>query len=175
MNKYILLIFFVFSYQSCSNPIEKRLEALKKCKVHIVSLRVSNFKLLLPPVPKVYFKAKVSIENTNEIPVTLEKFDFTILQKLGGLRKNISLANVLYKESVIIPPLQSKTIPLELVTKFEDNRKPALADFLKNLLKAYLTGEELTFVLDGNADFTTSLGTLTIPVTSEKKLKLRNN
>lgn len=127
--------------------------------------------LLFPPVPKIYFASVVRVDNTNDIPVTMERFRFQIAK----IRKNhepIPLADVASQKSLIISAHESKNMELEFVTKFEENTDSELLIFVKDLLKAWLTSQDLEILLKGDMEFTTIFGTMNIPISKTTNVRL---
>ncbi|MCP5498630.1 MAG: LEA type 2 family protein [Leptospiraceae bacterium] len=171
-NKFIL-IFWIFIMSFCSNPIEKKMQELKKCEITLQDIRVVNYKILLiPPVPKIKFKADVEVYNTNEIPVTIERFQFQILKK-SKKKDEIMLANVVSAEETLIPALERKLITLDLETALEENKKSDIVFFIKEFLKSWLVDREIELIFDGSVEFNTILGKMNIPIRETKVISVR--
>lgn len=164
----------VLLFTNCTNPIEKKRKELENCKITVESLQVKNFRMfLIPPVPKIYFTANIQIENTNEVPVTIEKFSFKVSTVEGG-NENTYLAEVENKSEHTIPALTTEIIQADMQTLFEENVNKKLVIFFADLMKAALGGGEMEFILEGTIEFNTVLGKMNIPIKEKIKTSLRN-
>ncbi|MBP7282765.1 MAG: hypothetical protein KBA66_14375 [Leptospiraceae bacterium] len=167
---FICILLFIH----CTNPIEKKRRELQNCKITVESLKVKNFRMfLIPPVPKIYFTANIQIENTNEVPVTIEKFSFKVSTVEGG-NENTYLAEVENKSEYTIPALTTEIIQADMQTLFEENVNKKLMIFFADLMKAALGGGEMEFILEGTIEFNTVLGKMNIPLKEKVKTSLRN-
>lgn len=167
----ILIAFIIFT--NCTNPIEKKRKELENCKIKVDSLEIKNFRMfIVPPVPKLYFKANIQIENTNDVPVTIEKFYFKVLTVEGG-NENSYLAEVTNASEHVIAPFSTDMIQADMQTLFEENVNKKLVIFFADLLKAALSGGELEFIIEGTVEFDTILGKMNIPLKEKVKTSLR--
>ncbi len=168
------LFISILLFSTCTNPIEKKRKELENCKITVDSLEIKNFRMfIVPPVPKLYFKANIQIENTNEVPVTIEKFSFKISTVDGG-NENAYLAEVENKSEHTIPALTTEIIQADMQTLFEENVNKKLVVFFADLIKAALSGGEMEFVLEGTVEFNTVLGKMNVPIKEKVKTRLRN-
>lgn len=114
---FVILLFFFFIAQT---PSKKRKE-LENCKITVDSLEIKNFRMfLIPPVPKLYFTANIQIENTNEVPVTIEKFAFKVSTVEGG-NEATYIAEVEHKSEHTIAARSTEIIQADMQTLFEEN------------------------------------------------------
>lgn len=169
------LFVFLFLFISCTNPVDKKRRELENCKITVDSLEIKNVRMfIVPPVPKLYFKANIQIENTNEVPVTIEKFSFKISTVESG-NENAYLAEVSNTSEKEIPALTTQIIQADMQTLFEENVNKKLVIFFADLIKAVLAGGEMEFILEGSVEFNTILGKMNIPIKEKVKTSLRKN
>lgn len=167
----------------CSNPIEKKKKELQNCIVTVAELEITNFRMfIVPPVPKIYFKTGIRIENTNDVPVTIDRFAFKIA--LLGVKSESKdaketeqepsyIAEVINEKPYTIPPLTTEIIYVNMQTIFEENPDRRVIKFFSEILRGVVTGKELEFLLDGTIEFDTVLGAMNIPVKEKIKTKLK--
>jgi len=169
------LLLSILLFSTCTNPIEKKRKELENCKITVDSLEIKNVRMfIVPPVPKLYFKANIKIENTNDVPVTIEKFSFKISTIDGG-NENAHLAEVINANEHEIPAFATEIIQADMQTLFEENVNKKLVIFFADLIKAVLGGGEMEFVLEGTVEFNTILGKMNVPLKEKVKTSLRNN
>ena len=168
---FVILLFFLLH---CTNPIEKKRKELENCKITVDSLEIKNFRMfLIPPVPKLYFTANIQIENTNEVPVTIEKFAFKVSTVEGG-NEATYIAEVEHKSEHTIAARSTEIIQADIQTLFEENVNKKLVIFFADLVKAALGGGEMEFILEGSIEFNTILGKMNIPIREKVKTRMRN-
>lgn len=171
----ITLITCVLLFLNCTNPIEKKRKELENCKITVDSLEIKNFRMfIVPPVPKLYFTANIQIENTNEVPVTIEKFSFKVSTVESG-NENTYIAEVTSSNEHTIPALTSEIIQADMQTLFEENVNKKLVIVFADLIKLALGGGEIEFMLEGTVEFNTVLGKMNVPIREKVKTRLRNS
>ncbi|MCB1143515.1 MAG: hypothetical protein H7A24_11495 [Leptospiraceae bacterium] len=173
LNIFLLLISFLFFH--CSNPIEKKKKEFQNCKVEFVQAEVLKYNLiLLPPIPKVYFRIILSVENNNDSEVTIEKFQFE-LKSIGTetQRADLKVARVSNLEEITIPPESTKEIELEMITSLEENPDKEIYKMVLNIIKALLKNETMEFVLDGSFHFDSIIGKIQVPYEKKVTTKMR--
>ena len=158
------LLLSILLFSACTNPIEKKRKELENCKITVDSLEIKNVRMfIVPPVPKLYFKANIKIENTNDVPV------------IDGGNENAHLAEVINANEHEIPAFATEIIQADMQTLFEENVNKKLVIFFADLIKAVLGGGEMEFVLEGTVEFNTILGKMNVPLKEKVKTSLRNN
>lgn len=171
--KTLLFAFSLIFVASCSNPIEKKAQELKNCKVSVNEIEIKSIQLmLLPPVPKIYFIAHLDVLNTNEIPVTIEKFSFQI-SMLNKEKQLISIAHAMNNSEYRIEPEEVRTISVDMETTFENNIDSRIIFFLMESARGILNGGEIELTLEGQVEFNTILGRINVPVNQSIKTKLK--
>jgi hypothetical protein len=171
---YFILLFPLLIFISCSNPIEKKQKELQNCKITVVSTEIKKFNfLLLPPVPKIQFNITLQIENTNDVEVTIEKFNFKILTKISETTDPMQIAIVDNKDEIVLPPLSKKDITLELLTTLEENPDRDVLRLVLFLGKQAMQQEKIDFILDGTIEYSSFLGKINIPYSTSFKTRLR--
>lgn len=176
MKKRYLIHCFIFliSVNFCSNPIQKKVKELQKCKANLKYAKVTHARMLLfPPVPKIYFKAGVDITNNNDVEVLIDKFDFTVYLNHFEENKKIPLANVVSPNSHKISPRSTETIEIDLETIFEKSKESNVMEIAAIVLKKGLTSGELDILIEGTIEFSTSLGNFHIPFSQMTKSKIK--
>lgn len=169
------LFIVVLVFSTCTNPIEKKRKELENCKITVESLKIKNVRMfIVPPVPKLYFNANIQIENTNDVPVTIEKFSFKVSTIEGG-NENTYLAEVTNTNQRVIPPLTTEIVEAEMQTLFEENVNKKLVIFFADLIKSALGGGEMEFIIEGTVEFDTILGKMNVPIKEKVKTSLRNS
>ena len=164
------LLLSILLFSACTNPIEKKRKELENCKITVDSLEIKNVRMfIVPPVPKLYFKANIKIENTNDVPVTIE------ISTIDGGNENAHLAEVINANEHEIPAFATEIIQADMQTLFEENVNKKLVIFFADLIKAVLGGGEMEFVLEGTVEFNTILGKMNVPLKEKVKTSLRNN
>ncbi|MDX1960442.1 MAG: LEA type 2 family protein [Leptospiraceae bacterium] len=175
MNKLFKLNFIALTLVLlyCANPIERKKKQMENCKITLDSIKIQKYQILLiPPVPKIYFKAKLKIENQNSEEVTIQKFDFKLLTNEKN-EENITLANAVSVEEHVLEAKSNKIIELDMVTTLEDNKESKVYGFVGDILGALLTNKEMEFLLKGNVHFETFLGKITVPFEEKIKTKVK--
>ena len=129
---------------------------------------------IVPPVPKLYFTANIQIENTNDVPVTIEKFSFKVSTVESG-NENTYIAEVTSSNEHTIPALTSEIIQADMQTLFEENVNKKLVIVFADLIKLALGGGEIEFMLEGTVEFNTVLGKMNVPIKEKVKTRLRNS
>ncbi|MBE7412392.1 MAG: LEA type 2 family protein [Leptospiraceae bacterium] len=171
---YFIIIFSLIASNFCSNPIQKKLKELQKCKATLKYSKIIQAKMLLfPPVPKIFFKAGVDISNNNEVEVAIDKFDFTVYLNNPEEGKKLPLAYVTSPESYKIPPLTAQTIEIDLETLFEKSKGENVLEIASTVMKKGLTTGELELLIEGTIEFSTSLGNFNIPFSQITKSKIK--
>jgi hypothetical protein len=158
---------------SCSNPIEKKQKELSNCKVTVRDIEIKKILIVpIPPVPKIFFKVSLEVYNTNDVPVTIEKFHFKIatFQKED---KPIYIAEATNGEEYKFEPLEVKEIPLEMETIFEENLDSRILVFLLEMAKGALRGGEIELLFEGTVEFNTLFGKISVPVKEKMKTKVK--
>jgi hypothetical protein len=172
MNKSIGSTLFILLLLNCTNPIEKKKKEFENCKITIDSFEIKNLKLFIVPLaPKAYIKANIKVENTNDVPVDIEKFQFKtyLLEKD---KEDVLIANVVNEMMQTVPAKETKIIETEMQTLFEENTSMKNISTYMNLAKSYLNGGELDLLMDGNIEFNTFAGKISIPVKEKVKANL---
>ncbi len=167
-----LFIIFVFL---CCNPFQKKIEALKKCEVNLKTLEITKFRmLLLPPVPKMEFLANLEVINTNDIEVTIEKFDFNV-SEISSTNELLNLAYTKSDAKHKLKPHETKIIPLTLTTVLEKNKENGFVKLLKELVKSMLNKGEMNLLFEGKVEFDTILGNFNVPIKEKRVVNLFKN
>jgi hypothetical protein len=168
----IVSFFFILLFFGCSNPIERKKEALKNCKVTLKEVSITKTKMLLkPPVPKVFFTIKVEVENTNDIPVTIERFSFDVFKE--DKKEKLSLAKVHSSEEILIPKKDKVDIELDLQTEFEKNKDANPLYVLKEFLMVLLIQKEVELLFEGNIEFDTIFGKMSLPIQEKRMIPVK--
>lgn len=171
-SKYIILL-IILSVSSCTNPIDRKKKQLENCKITLDSVKIAKYRMLLiPPVPKIYFKAKVNVENANPETVTLQKFDFKVMTNRKS-QNNSTIAELQSTEEHELQAGEIKALELNLVTMLEETADEEIVGLVIKIFKSLIMNEELEFLLKGNVHFDTAVGKLSIPVEQVFKTKAR--
>ncbi len=171
---YTIIILSVFTLGYCNNPIQQKVKELQKCKATLKYTKITQARMLLfPPVPKIYFKAGVNVENTNDVEVVIDKFDFTVYLNNQEEKKKFPLASVVSPDSHKIPPHSTETIEIDLETVFEKSKENNIMEIAATILKKGMTSGELDILLEGTIEFSTSLGNFNIPFSQMTKSKIK--
>lgn len=171
--QYIILFTILCFTALCTNPIEKKKKQLENCKITLDSVKIAKYRMLLiPPVPKIYFKAKVNVENANTETVTLQKFDFKVMTNRKS-QNNSTIAEVQSTEEHELQAGEIKALELNLVTMLEETADEEIVGLVIKIFKSLIMNEELEFLLKGNVHFDTAVGKLSIPVEQVFKTKAR--
>ena len=174
-NFLFITLFFVFFY-NCQSPLEKKKKEFENCKITIESLEINNLRLfIIPLAPKAYIKANLKVENTNDVPVDIEKFyfkTFLLTNKNKNEQEQTLIADVTNQTLQTIPANSVKIIPTEMQTLFEENSGMKNISTYLYLAKTYLNGEDIDLLMDGSIEFSTMIGKLTIPVKEKLKANL---
>lgn len=171
-SKYIILL-IILSVSSCTNPIDRKKKQLENCKITLDSVKIAKYRMLLiPPVPKIYFKAKVNVENANPETVTLQKFDFKVLTNRKS-QNNSVIAEIQSTEEHELQAGEIKALEVNLVTMLEETADEEIVGLVIKIFKSLIMNEELEFLLKGNVHFDTAVGKLSIPVEQVFKTKAR--
>ncbi|MCB1191200.1 MAG: hypothetical protein KDK90_12220 [Leptospiraceae bacterium] len=169
-----IILLSLLSFSHC-NPFQKKIDALKKCEVNLKTLEVTKFRMmLLPPVPKMEFLANLEVINTNDIEVTIEKFDFNV-SEISSTNELLKLA---YTKSEIkhkLKPHETKIIPVTLITVLEQNKENGFVKLLKELVKSMLNKGEMNLLLEGKIEFDTILGNFNVPIKEKRVVNLFKN
>jgi hypothetical protein len=171
--KHFSFFFLIIFIVACANPIDKKKKQLENCKVTLDSVKIQKYQLLIiPPVPKIYFKANLNVENLNEEEVTIQKFDFKMLTNYKG-KDNTTLATAKSTDEYLIQPYAIQKIELDLVTTLEDNSDKQVFGFVGDIIGSLLGNKEMEFLLQGNVHFETMFGKISIPFNQVFKTKVR--
>jgi hypothetical protein len=174
-NFFFIILIFIFTH-NCQTPFEKKKKEFENCKITIESLEINNLRLfIIPLAPKAYIKANLRVENTNDVPVDIEKFyfkTFLLSKKNKTEQEQTLIADVTNQTIQTIPANSVKIIPTEMQTLFEENSGIKNISTYLYLAKTYLNGEDIDLLMDGNIEFSTIVGKLNIPVKEKVKANL---
>lgn len=166
------ILTIILSFLGCANPIEKKKKELKNLNVTLKSLEIVDFNmLLLPPVPKISFLVTLSVENTNDVSVTIDTFELEVFKKNN--KRNVQLAKVISNNKVEIKEFETKELFVDLNTLFEKNPSMEMLKFLKDLVVAMLKNQEIEYLIKGLIHVDTIFGKLNIPIEEVRKVKAR--
>jgi hypothetical protein len=167
--KVFLLLFLAIN---CTNPIEKKKKEFENCKITVDSIEIKNMRLFIVPLaPKAYIKANLRVENTNDVPVDIEKFQFKTFL-LEKDKENTLIAQVQNDQVQKVEAKSVKIIPTEMQTLFEENSSVKNISTYLNIAKSYLNGQDLDLLMDGTIEFNTFVGKVNIPVKEKIKANL---
>ncbi len=162
----------IFLFVSCANPIEKKKKEFENCKITIDSLEIKNLRLFMVPLaPKAYIKANLRVENTNDVPVDIEKFQFKTFL-LENDKESTLIAQVMNDQVQKVEAKSVKIIPTEMQTLFEENSSMKNISTYLNIAKSYLNGQDLDLLMDGTVEFNTIVGKINIPIKEKIKANL---
>ena len=168
--KIVFVVLFVFV--NCANPIEKKKKEFENCKITIDSFEIKNLRLFVVPLaPKAYIKANLRVENTNDVPVDIEKFQFKTFL-LEKDKEDTLIAQVVNDQVQKVEAKSVKIIPTEMQTLFEENSSMKNISTYLNIAKSYLNGQDLDLLMDGTVEFNTIVGKIKIPIKEKVKANL---
>jgi len=101
----------------------------------------------------------LEVQNPNRFDITLKSFECTIYLK------NEEIGKGRLKNELLIPSSSTTQIQVPIDAKFKD---------LGGSLKAILTGGDLPYKIEGNADVRTAFGSLHFPFSREGPIHLGN-
>lgn len=167
-----VLFVVLFLFINCANPIEKKKKEFENCKITIDSLEIKNLRLFVVPLaPKAYIKANLRVENTNDVPVDIEKFQFKTFL-LEKDKEDTLIAQVMNDQVQKVEAKSVKIIPTEMQTLFEENSSMKNISTYLNIAKSYLNGQDLDLLMDGTVEFSTIIGKINVPIKEKIKANL---
>jgi len=170
--RFSIVIYFILILNSCFSGIKKNIDNLKNCEINIVNLIVStepkqNFSF----VPKILIIPIVSVKNPNEEDVEIYEFnlDLALVTKDGDQPIGV----VINEEKKVIPKFETLEFPLILDMDQKNGIDAKLISILLQLFAAAMRGESAEVFIKGDVLVGSSLGSISVPISERKKVKLQ--
>jgi hypothetical protein len=150
-------------FVNCSNPIEKKKKEFENCNIYFVKAEILKYNLvLLPPIPKIYFKVMLELENNNDTEVLVEKFHFDLYSNFSNT-ENVILARIDHSNEIIVLPNSIQPIELDLVTSLEENPDSKIYKLVLTIIKSAFNQKQLDFKLIGTIYYKSIIGNIELP------------
>ncbi|MCE9501333.1 MAG: LEA type 2 family protein [Leptospira sp.] len=161
-----------FAISGCIDTIKQKSKELQNCKAEIKYVRIVDSKMIsFPPIPKIFFRAGVEVDNRNETPVTIERFEFDV--SIKGSSGDVQIAFVKSEKTETIPRSTKQIIEVDMETKFESNSNRDLKEIMISILTQFATQNEIQYTLSGWLEVDTYLGKINIPFRQTAKSKVK--
>ncbi|PKA18051.1 hypothetical protein CH363_04265 [Leptospira haakeii] len=167
---FVLVLGTFFLFNSCLGDLRENVKKLQACKFRILETKTEKVEILpFPPSPKIVMISKLEIENPNDSPVKIYKFDLGVIAS-GTDGKDAELARVISEEETEVPAFSKTIVQLKIETSFEkrENQDKLLLGIL--VVTNLVAGKDPNLRMKGTVRYKTSLGEVDLPL--DEKIRL---